>query len=140
MDQALIALIRGVDVATKDQFAAFVREDTIDIEKLMQLFVADTFEDFDFMSPDFTDAIEVLVAIYNGVKQFGEFDYGGLPHYLVDDFTRYGFTLEDRVVDLEDHVRVVQTQNVTLIIERFNEDENGIESTESVEEEDEDEV
>jgi len=139
MDQALIILLRGVDVAANDQFAAFNRDGTIDIEALMQLFVADTFEDFDFMSQAFGDAIEILVAIYNGVKQFGEFDYGGLPHYLVDDFTRYGFTFEDRVINLEDHVRVVQMQSVTLVVERFNEDEDAIGVGDgSSEEEDED--
>lgn len=122
--QELINLIRHIDVAANDQFAPFNRDGKIDIEAFMQVFVQDVFEDMDFMSQSFTDALEILTGIYHGAKQLGEFDYGGLPHYLVDDFAKFGFTLEDRLIDLEDHQRIIQTQNVILIIERFNQGED----------------
>lgn len=124
--QDLINNIRSVDVSLVDTFAAFNRDGVIDVEALMQLAAADTFEDFDFMAQSFNDAVEQLVNIYNGVGALGEYDYGGLPHSIVDDFAKYGFTFEDRMVN-DEEIRVIQTKHVTLIVERFgDDDESGI--------------
>ena len=120
--QTLINNIRSVDVSLGDVFLCFNRDGIIDVEALMQLAAADTFEDFDFMAQSFNDAVEILVNIYNGVGALGIFDYGALPHTLADDFAKFGFTFEDRVVN-EEEIRVIQTKNVTLIVERFEEDE-----------------
>lgn len=133
--QEIINYVRSVDVSLNDTFLAFNREGVIDIEALMQLFVQDTFEDFDFMSQGFNDAVEQLVAIYNGVGALGEYPYGGLPHGVVDDFARFGFTFEDRVVN-EEEIRVIQTKHVTLIVERFGEDELPLDTGEQDEDDD----
>ena len=133
--QEIINYVRSVDVSLNDTFLAFNRDGVIDIEALMQLFVQDTFEDFDFMSQGFNDAVEQLVAIYNGVGALGEFPYGGLPHGVVDDFARFGFTFEDRIVN-EEEIRVIQTKHVTLIVERFGEDESPLDTGEQEEDED----
>lgn len=118
----LINLIRSVDVAANDTFAPFNRNGVIDVEALMQLVAADSLEEFDFMAESFNDSAELLVSIYTGVKTLGEYDYAGLPHALVDSFTKYGFILEDRLVN-EEELRVIQTPHVTLIVERFGDDE-----------------
>lgn len=120
--QHLIDNIRSVDVSLADTFSAFNRDGIIDVEALMQVFVQETFEDLDFMSQSFNDAVEQLVNIYNGVGSLGEYDYGGLPHTLVDEFAKFGFTFEDRMVN-EEEIRVIQTKHVTLIVERFGEDD-----------------
>lgn len=134
--QEIINYVRSVDVSLNDTFLAFNRDGVIDIEALMQLFVQDTFEDFDFMSQGFNDAVEQLVAIYNGVGALGEFPYGGLPHGVVDDFARFGFTFEDRLVN-EEELRVIQTPHVTLIVERFGDDEPLIDTGEQDEDDEE---
>jgi len=134
--QEIINNIRSVDVSLNDTFIAFNRNGVIDIEALMQLFVQDTFEDFDFMSQGFNDAVEQLVTIYNGIGALGEYPYGGLPHGIVDDFANFGFTFEDRIVN-EEEIRVVQTKHVTLIVERFAEDESPLDTGDREDEDDE---
>lgn len=120
--QDIINLVRSVDVSLADTFSPFNRDGIIDIEALMQVFVQEGFDDLDFMSQGFNDAVEQLVNIYNGVGALGVFEFGGLPHTLVDEFKKYGFTFEDRVVH-EEEIRVVATPHVTLIVERFDEDD-----------------
>lgn len=135
--QDLINNIRSVDVSLADMFVAFNRDGVIDVEKFMQLFVQDTFEDMDFMAQPFLDAMEVLATIYHGMQSTAPESFGALHHHTVDEFRKRGFLLEDRTVN-EEEVRVIQTQNVTLIIERWDDGEpSGLTASDDEDEEEE---
>lgn len=123
----VIDLIRSVDVAAQEEYAPFNRDGVIDIEGFMQVFVQDVFEDMDFMSQPFLDAVEVLVGIYHSMASLAPEAFAGLHHKTVDDFRHYGFKLEDRTVthaDEPEDQRIIVTDRVILIIERYGRDDS----------------
>jgi hypothetical protein len=133
--QDLINVIRSIDVSLADTFVAFNRNGVIDVEKFMQLFVQDTFEDMDFMAQPFLDAIEILATLYHGMQSYAPESFGALHHATVDEFRKYGFLVEDRTVN-EEEVRVIKTDNVLLIIERWGDDEPVLDTGEQDEDDD----
>lgn len=135
----IIDLIRSVDVAANEEYAPFNREGTIDIEAFMQVFVQDVFEDMDFMAQSFLDDVEVLVGIYHGMASLSPEPFGALHHKVIEEFRHFGFLIEDRtrtVADEPEDIRVIVTQRVTLIIERYGKEEPGLDGEPVDEDED----